>query len=78
MLTIAGAVLLVVGVRRIAVAWVGIALFGTMAVIVFASETFVYARDNESLQRIGTASNTALWAALALAGAHFVRRIPDS
>jgi hypothetical protein len=48
LLTIAGAVLLVVGVRRIAVAWVGIALFGTMAVIVFA-----------------------------LAGAHFVRRIPD-
>ncbi len=68
LLTIAGAVLLVVGVRRIALAWVGIALFGTMAVIVFASETFVYAPDDESLQRIGTASNTAFWAALALAG----------
>ncbi len=78
LLTIAGAVLLVVGVRRIAVAWVGIALFGTTEVIVFASETFVYAPDDESLQRIGTASNTAFWAALALAGAHFVRRIPDS
>jgi len=35
------------------------------------------APDDESLQRIGTASNTAFWAALALAGAHFVRRIPD-
>lgn len=40
--------------------------------------TSCYARDDESLQRIGTASNTAFWAALALAGAHFVRRIPDS
>ena len=78
LLTIAGAVLLGVGVRRIAVAWVGIALFGTMAVVVFASETFMYDRDDGSLQRIGTASNTAFWAALALAGALFARRIPKS
>lgn len=78
LLTIAGAALLVVGVRRIAVAWVGIALFGTMAVVVFASETFMYDRDDGSLQRIGTASNTAFWAALALAGALFARRLPNS
>lgn len=75
LLTIAGAVLLVAGARRIAVAWAGIALFGAMAVVVFASETFIYARDDDSLQRIGTASNTAFWAALALAGALFARRV---
>ena len=76
LLTIAGAVLLVVGVRRIAVAWAGIVLFATMAIVIFASETFMYDRDDGSVQRIGTASNTAFWAALAFAGALFARRIP--
>lgn len=74
LLTIAGAVLLVVGAHRIAVAWAGVALFATMAIVVFASETFLYVRDDDRLQRIGTASNAAFWAALALAGALCARR----
>lgn len=75
LLTIAGGVLLIVGYRQLAAAWAGVAMFGAMAVVVFASETFAYVRDDGGTPRIGTASNAAFWAAMALAGGLLAGRV---
>ena len=73
-LTIVGGVLLILGARRVWAAWSAVALFSAMTVIVFVSQTFDYARDDGTLQKISTGTNMAAWGACALAGALLVRR----
>ncbi|MBA3606334.1 MAG: DoxX family membrane protein [Acidimicrobiia bacterium] len=73
LLTIAFGALLVIGGRKLWAASAGAAGFGVIAVLVFASRTFDYLRDDGGVQLISTASNTALWGAFALTGALLAR-----
>lgn len=66
-LTVAAGVLLIVAAKRLWVARAaGIGLLA-MAVVVLATRTFDYLRDDGSIQRIATASNAALWGGIGLA-----------
>jgi len=69
LLTVALAALLIAGATRSKIAWVGVAGFAAMAVVVFATRTFDYVRDDGAIQKVSTGSDAALWAGLALAGA---------
>ncbi len=67
LLTIACGVLLIVAVRqRWAARIAGIGLVA-MALVVFATRTFDYARDDGAIQVVGTGSNAAVWGGLGLA-----------
>ena len=68
LLTIAFGVLLIVGARRPWAARVGAAGFAAIAVVVLVTQTFDYRRDDGAVQVVSTASNAAVWGALALAG----------
>lgn len=74
LLTIAFAVLLMLGARHVMAAWAGVGGFAAIAVVVFATQTFDYARDDGVIQKVATGSNTAFWGGLAVAGALFTRR----
>ncbi len=74
LMTIAFGVLLIVGARYAVAAWVGVAGFASIAVVVFFSQTFDYVRNDGTIQKVATGSNAAVWAGLALAGALFARR----
>ncbi len=73
-LTVVFGILLVVGASRVAAAWVGAGGFAAIAVIVFVTRTFDYARDDGAVQVVATASNAAMWGAFALAGVLLGRR----
>ncbi|MEJ7801304.1 MAG: hypothetical protein WKF60_12340 [Ilumatobacter sp.] len=67
LLTIACGVLLIVAVKQLwAARAAGIGLIG-LAVVVFATRTFDYVREDDSIQRVATASNAALWGGFGLA-----------
>jgi thiosulfate dehydrogenase (quinone) large subunit len=67
LLTIVCGALLILAVRRVAAARVaGLGLL-SLAVVIFATRTFDYVRDDDVLQRVSTASNAALWGGLGLA-----------
>ena len=77
LLTILFGALLVIGarsVRMVRVAFGGAAGFAVIAVVVFVTRTFDYLRDDGTVQVVSTASNVALWGALALAGVLLARR----
>ena len=74
LLTILLAVLLIVGARRAIAAWLAVAGFGAIAIIVFVTNTFDYVRDDGVIQKVATGSNAAFWGGLALAGALFAKR----
>jgi thiosulfate dehydrogenase (quinone) large subunit len=66
-LTIACGVLLIASIRQLRSArFAGYGLLA-MAAIIFAMRTFDYLRDDETLQRVATASNAAVWGGLGLA-----------
>lgn len=66
-LTIACGVVLLLAVKQVIAARVaGVGLLA-LGVVVFATRTFDYARDDGVLQRISTGSNAALWGGLGLA-----------
>lgn len=69
LLTIVGGALLIVGAKRLVAAWVGAAWFALLAIVVFVSQTFDYARDDGNIQVVGTGSNFAFWGALATGAA---------
>lgn len=75
LLTIAFGVALILGARYVAAAYAGVAGFAVIAVVVFATRTFDYARDDGQSQVVSTASNAALWGAFALAGALLAYRL---
>jgi len=67
LLTIACGVLLILAVKQLWAARVaGIGLVG-LAVVILATRTFDYVREDDSIQLIGTASNAALWGGFGLA-----------
>lgn len=74
LLTIAFGVLLIVGSRRVVVAYVASACLAGIAVWAFFQQTFVYLRDDGAAQTVATASNVAVWGGLALAGFLLARR----
>jgi uncharacterized membrane protein YphA (DoxX/SURF4 family) len=66
-LTIACGVLIVLAVKQVLLARAAGVGLVAMAAVVFALRTFDYARDDDTLQRISTGSNAALWGGLGLA-----------
>ena len=74
LLTIACGVLFVVGARYRPVVWAGVAGFAALVVAGFVTQTFDYVRHDGAVQVVSTASNCAVWGALALAGVLLMRR----
>ncbi len=74
LLTIASGVLLIIGARKVWAAWAGGAGFAALAVVVFATGTFDYLRDDGVVQVVSTASNAAVWGGLAIVGLLVARR----
>ena len=68
LLTIAFGVLLILGIKQVLLAVIGAAGFAAMAVVVFVTKTFDYARDDGAIQKVATGSNVAVWGAFALCG----------
>jgi hypothetical protein len=78
-LTVAFGVLLIVGAKKLAAAYVGAAGFALIGLVIFFMQTFDYVRAPDgSVQTIGTGSNVAFWGALALGGALVARRLQQS
>jgi thiosulfate dehydrogenase (quinone) large subunit len=73
LLTIVCGVLIVVGAKKTVAAWAGSAGLAAMAVAVFVQQRFDYLRDDDSVQKVATGSNVAVWAGLAIATALIVR-----
>lgn len=74
LLTIAFGVLLIVGSRKVALAYAAAGGFAVLALVVFLQKTFDYLRDDGAVQKISTGTNVAFWGGLALASALFARR----
>lgn len=72
-LTVAFGVLLILGTRKMMLAWLGMGGFALIAIIVFFQQTFDYLRDDGTVQRVATASNVAVWGGIALSAALFIR-----
>ena len=75
LLTVVLGVLLIVGSRKLAIAYIGAAGFAGVALIAFVNQTFDYARADGTIQVVSTGSNVAFWGGLALASALFARRL---
>ena len=73
-LTIAFGVLLIVGSRRLVLAYAAAGGFAALALFVFVQQTFDYLRDDGAVQKIATGTDVAFWGGLALASALFARR----
>lgn len=74
LLTIAFGVLVVLGAKRAALAYVAAGGFAALALIVFGLQTFDYLRDDGVVQVVSTASNTAVWGGIAVAATLIARR----
>lgn len=74
-LTIVVGVLLIVGSRKVVLAYAAAAGFAVLALVVFVQQTFDYLRDDGAVQKISTGTNVAFWGGLALASALFARRV---
>jgi thiosulfate dehydrogenase [quinone] large subunit len=77
-LTVAAAVLVILGARHVWAAWAGAVGLAVMAVAVFATRTFDYARDDGVVQVVSTASNAAAWAGVAIVVGLLGRRVAAS
>jgi len=75
LLTLVGGALLVVGSKKVVVAYSAAAAFAGMALFAFAQQTFDYLRDDGAVQIVSTGSNVAFWGGLALAAGLFARRV---
>ncbi|MCY7298048.1 MAG: hypothetical protein LH616_02410 [Ilumatobacteraceae bacterium] len=73
-LTIALGVLLVVGTRKVVLAYAAAGGFAVLALVAFIQQTFDYLRDDGVVQKIATGTNVAFWGGLALASVLFARR----
>jgi len=73
-LTIVIGVLLIVGSRKVVLAYGAAAGFAVLALVVFVQQRFDYLRDDGRVQKISTGTNVAFWGGLALASALFARR----
>ena len=73
-LTVVFGVLLIVGSRKLVLAYAAAGGFAALALIVFIQQTFDYLRDDGAVQKIATGTNVAFWGGLALASALFARR----
>lgn len=73
-LTVAFGVLLILGSRKLVLAYAAAGGFAAIAAVVFLQQTFDYLRDDGVVQKIATGTNVALWGGLALASALFARR----
>ncbi len=78
LLTVVLGVLLIVGSKKLAFAYVGAVGLAAIALIAFINQTFNYVRDDGTIQVISTGSNVAFWGGLALAAALFARRLQVS
>ena len=74
LLTISLGVLLVVGSRKVVLAYASAGGFAVLALVAFIQQTFDYLRDDGAVQKIATGTNVAFWGGLALASALFARR----
>lgn len=73
-LTIVFGVLLIVGGRKLILAYAAAGGFAVIALVVFVQQTFDYLRDDGGVQKISTGTNVAFWGGLAVASALFARR----
>jgi len=75
LLTIACGLLLIAAVKQTWAARAGGAGLVMLSIVVFATRTFDYVRDDDTVQKIATGSNAALWGGLGLAALLFDRAI---
>ncbi len=75
LLTVVLGVVLIVGSKKLALAYVGALGLAGLAAAVFINQTFDYVRDDGAIQVVSTGSNVAFWGGLALAAALFARRL---
>lgn len=73
-LTIVFGALLILGSRKVVLAYAAAAGFAGLAAVVFFQQTFNYQRDDDVVQKIATGTNVAFWGGFALAAALFARR----
>ena len=73
-LTVTFGVLLILGSRKVVLAYAAVVGFALLALVVFLQQTFDYVRDDGAVQKIATGTNVAFWGGLALASALFARR----
>ena len=73
-LTVAFGVLLILGSRKLVLAYTAAGGFAAIAAVVFVQQRFDYLRDDGVVQKIATGTNVALWGGLALAAALLARR----
>jgi len=73
-LTVAFGILLIVGSRKVILAYAASGGFAALALLVFIQQTFNYLRDDGGVQKIATGTNVAFWGGLALASVLFARR----
>ena len=74
LLTVAFGALLIIGSRKLVLAYAAAGGFAAIATAVFLQQTFNYLRDDGVTQKISTGTNVALWGGLALASALFAHR----
>lgn len=77
-LTVVCGVLLIVGSRRLVLAYAAAGGLALMTLVVFIQLTFEYVRDDGAVQKISTGSNVAVWGGLALSSALLARRASAS
>ncbi len=73
-LTIVCGVLLILGSRKVILAYAAAAGFTALALVVLVQQTFDYIRDDGAVQKIATSTNVAFWGGLALASMLLARR----
>lgn len=74
LLTIVFGVLMILGSRKVILAYAAAGGFAVLSLVVFTQKTFDYLRDDGAVQKIATGTNVAFWGGLALASALFARR----
>jgi len=74
LLSIAFGVLLIVGSRKVVLAYAAAGGFAVLALVAFIQQTFDYLRDDGAVQKISTGTNVAFWGGFALASVLFARR----
>lgn len=74
LLTIVFGVLMILGSRKVILAYAAAGGFAVLGLVVFIQKTFDYLRDDGAVQKIATGTNVAFWGGLALASALFARR----
>lgn len=73
-LTVVCGGLLILGSRKVVLAYAAAAGLVALALVVFVQQTFDYIRDDGAVQKIATSTNVAFWGGLALASVLLARR----